>query len=338
MRRAVLVRVLRDRYKRWARAAKARQTCRSMPAAKPDPPAIVIERSGFYPYDVRPHVRDDVDDVVELIAAVERSVLGLVHIQRADSASLWSADTFTPELDGVAILEAERMVAAAQLYGRKADVHVHPDATRRGLGQWLRAWTEARARTRGEIRVGQTVPDANRAAINLLTESGYVPIYSSWVLRADHPGRPPGPCLTDGLHIRGFQPGDESGAYRVIEDAFAEWPGRSPSSFEHWRALTIGREDFVPDNLLIAEQRGVIVGAALLLEDGEIWIDKLAVSRDLRNRGIAQALLASAFVRSFELGYATTGTSTDSRTRALTLYQKLGMTVREHYTHYAVDL
>lgn len=209
------------------------------------------------------------------------------------------------------------MVAAAQLYRRKAEVHVHPDATGRGLGRGLRAWTEARARARGEPRVGQTIPDPNRAAVRSLTESGYVPTYSSWMLRADHPDRPPDPRPPPGVRIRAFRPGDEGQAYRVIEDAFAEWPGRSPTSFDGWRALTIGREDFAPNNFLIAEQSGLVVGAALLLEDGEIWVDKLAVRRDVRNRGIARALLAAAFLRSFELGYATTGTSTDSRTGAL---------------------
>jgi len=118
----------------------------------------------------------------------------------------------------------------------------------------------------------------------------------------------------------------------------AEWPGRSPTSFDGWRALTIDREDFAPDNFLLAELSGIVVGAALLLEDGEIWVDKLAVRRDVRDRGIARALLATAFVRSFELGHATTGISTDSRTGAVTLYEKLGMTVRERYTHYALDL
>jgi GNAT superfamily N-acetyltransferase len=298
----------------------------------------VIAHPGFGPYDVRPHVRDDIDAVADLIAAVERSVLGVAHVQRADIASLWSTDTFTPELDGVAVLRAGRMVAAAQLYRRKADVHVHPDATGRGLGRELRVWSEARARARGEPRVDQTVPDPNRAAVRLLTESGYVATYSAWVLRADHPDRPTDPRPPRSVHIRTFRSGDEEQAYRVIEDAFAEWPGRSPTSFAGWRALTIDREDFAPNNFLIAEQSGLVVGAALLLEDGEIWVDKLAVRRDERNRGIARALLAAAFLRSFELGYATTGISTDSRTGAVTLYEKLGMTVRESYTHYALDL
>jgi hypothetical protein len=40
------------------------------------------------PYDVRPHVRADIDAVADLLAAVERSVLGVVHIQRADISSL----------------------------------------------------------------------------------------------------------------------------------------------------------------------------------------------------------------------------------------------------------
>ena len=298
----------------------------------------MIAPSGFGPYDVRPHVRDDVDAVAGLIAAVERSVLGVVHIQRADIASLWSTDTFTPELDGITVLEAGRMVAAAQVYGRKAEVHVHPDATGRGLGRRLRAWTEARARARGEPRVGQTIPDTNRAAVSALAECGYVSAHSSWVLRADHPDRPPDPRPPQGVRIRAFQAADEEQAYRVIEDAFSEWPGRSPTRFNGWRALTIGREDFVPENFLLAEQSGLVVGAALLLEDGEIWVDKLAVRRDVRNRGIARALLAAAFMRSFELGYATTGSSTDSRTGALPLFEKVGMTVRERYTHYALDL
>ena len=201
----------------------------------------MIAPPGSGAYTVRRHVRDDVDAVVDLIAAVERSVLGVVHIQRADIASLWSTDTFTPELDDVAVLEASRMVAAAQLYRRKAEVHVHPDATGRGLGRGLRAWTEARARARGEPRVGQTIPDPNRAAVRSLTESGYVPTYSSWMLRADHRDRPPDPRPPPGVRIRAFRPGDEGQAYRVIEDAFAEWPGRSPTSFDGWRALTIGR-------------------------------------------------------------------------------------------------
>ena len=86
----------------------------------------MIAPPGSGAYTVRRHVRDDVEAVVDLIAAVERSVLGVVHIQRADIASLWNTDTFTPELDDVAVLEASRMVAAAQLYRRKAEVHVHP--------------------------------------------------------------------------------------------------------------------------------------------------------------------------------------------------------------------
>ena len=45
------------------------------------PASAVIARARFGSFDVRPYVRDDVDTVANLIAAVERSVLGRVPVR-----------------------------------------------------------------------------------------------------------------------------------------------------------------------------------------------------------------------------------------------------------------
>jgi ribosomal protein S18 acetylase RimI-like enzyme len=98
------------------------------------------------------------------------------------------------------------------------------------------------------------------------------------------------------------------------------------------------RQGFQPEDLVLAVAGGRIVGGAFLIDADEIWIDKLAVDRRFRHRGIARALLQTAFVRSFDRGYGWTSLSTDSRTGALTLYERIGMSVHRSFTWYGLDL
>lgn len=294
-------------------------------------------------YHLRPHVPADVDDVTELIAAVECDVLGEELVTRADMTALWGVDDFHPDRHSVGVYQDGRLVGSCQIYDRSVEVHVHPSATGRGLGTWLRGWSERRAREIGRTAVGQTVPDQNQAAVRILRGAGYQVGYTSWVLRIEHPERPADPQPPDGIRIRHFRPGDEQAAYQVIETAFNEWPGRKPSTFAQWRATSIDRDDFLPEDFLLAEapavNDGEIVGAAFLLDDrDEMWVHQLAVARQHRGQGIARALLQETFRRSFERGYTMSGLSTDSRTGALSLYEKIGMSVRMSFTRYDLAL
>jgi GNAT superfamily N-acetyltransferase len=156
----------------------------------------------------------------------------------------------------------------------------------------------------------------------------------------DHPERPPNPEPPSGITLRSYRPGDEDEALAMFETAFSGFTNRKPSTPATWRAVTIEREGFAPDDLLLAvngEQE--IVGGAFFIDAGdEIWIDKFAVREDHRHRGIARAMLNTAFQRSFERGYDHTGVSTDSRTGALTLYERIGMHVTESFTNWGIDL
>ena len=102
--------------------------------------------------------------------------------------------------------------------------------------------------------------------------------------------------------------------------------------------MTVEREGFVPDDLLLAVEGDEVVGGAFILDADEIWVDKLAVAREARHRGVARALLTTAFQRSFDRGYRHTRLSTDSKTGALTLYERVGMHVTRSFTHLAIDL
>jgi len=70
----------------------------------------------------------------------------------------------------------------------------------------------------------------------------------------------------------------------------------------------------------------------------EAFIGVLAVRRDQRHRGLAQALLVDAFARGREHGASRSALSTDSRTGALTLYEKVGMEVGDVWVNRAVEV
>ena len=71
-------------------------------------------------------------------------------------------------------------------------------------------------------------------------------------------------------------------------------------------------------------------------DDG--WVQQLATKATHRDRGIARALLESTFLAVHETGKRKVGLSTNSRTGALGLYERLGMRIARSYTGWAKDL
>jgi GNAT superfamily N-acetyltransferase len=187
-------------------------------------------------------------------------------------------------------------------------------------------------------RISQTIEDARNDAPGMLRAAGYVPGHRSWVLRKEHPERPAEPGFPDGVQVRPFTPDLEDEALTMFEEAFSEFDDRSPSTLATWRAMVTEREGFVPEDLVLAVSEGHVVGGAFLIDADEIWVDKLAVHRDHRHRGIARGLLQVAFRRSFDRGYTHTSLSTDSRTGALEVYERVGMQVAQTYTSYTLEL
>ena len=67
-------------------------------------------------------------------------------------------------------------------------------------------------------------------------------------------------------------------------------------------------------------------------------MDRLAVRRDQRGRGLATALLADSFARAREHGATRSGLSTDSRTGALGLYERVGMEATQTWVNRATEV
>jgi len=147
--------------------------------------------------------------------------------------------------------------------------------------------------------------------------------------------------VPDGIELRPYQAADARAVYQVIEDAFNEWPDREPTTFEGWAAHVISHPAFAPELSRLAFEGSELVGVALCDDyegQDEGWVPQVATKATHRHRGIARALLQSAFAAFHATGRRQVGLSTDTRTGALTLYERIGMRVRRTYTSWAKDL
>lgn len=298
----------------------------------------------------RPLVHADLPAVLDVMVADEQAVLGEAMIDLEDLEADWQRPSYDAENDSVGVFDGERLVAYGEVYrGRRAEITVHPQKCGHGIGSALMRWSWQRAREAGGSLVGQSVPDQAHKAVALFGSNGYAPLWTSWFLALPPDARLPDVELPAGYSIRTFRPGaDEQAAYRVIEDAFSEWPDRDSTSYEDWAATVLGRPGFEPWHLSLAvrvddgddgEAVEEVVGACHLFLTGDTgWVNQMAVAAEHRRRRLAQALLAHAFAAAREHGAPRAELATDSRTGALGLYEHLGMQVTVAFTHWARSL
>lgn len=281
----------------------------------------------------------DADTIYELVAACELADDGVVEVDRHDITVGFERHGFEPALDTLLVLEGEDLAAWAELYRARAEADVRPTQRGRGIGAALLSWIEARAEAFGEPDVGQTTSDANTGARELFITSGYEPSWTSWITRIELAGAPQPPEVPAGISIRSYEPSDARVVHEVIDDAFSEWPGRNPEPYEVWAAQVLGHPAFEPALSPLAFDGEELVGSALSWDfPEEGWIQQVATKATHRRRGIAQALLRTAFGGFYLRGRRMAGVSTDSRTGALGLYEKVGMRVVRQYTRYTKHL
>jgi len=287
----------------------------------------------------RAATRGDVEAITALIAAGEIADNGVAEVQLAD---VEHAFDLADGPAGVIVVETpDQMIGWATVADDQADVEVHPAWRGRGIGAALLAWTEARARASGSPRVRQIVTDSDAAARSLFEAAGYRVRHTSWVLQQALDEAPPEVELPPGVKIRGYRAADAEAAYRVIEDAFNEWPDRQPREFAAWSAQVIGHPAFAPELSRLALEGDRLVGVVLCMDyEGaeEGWVDQIATLATHRHRGIGRALLQSVFAAYHAQGRRLVGLSTNSQSGALTLYERIGMRVRRSYTAWVKDL
>jgi GNAT superfamily N-acetyltransferase len=282
----------------------------------------------------------DATAVFELIAAQQADDIGEVVIEAADIVSDWQRPSFDISDSTIGVFDADRLVAYAELSGAdRSDAAVDPAYRGRGIGTSLAHWLQDRARARGSTVLGMPVPQGSPGD-RLLEHLGYRIRWTSWVLALPEGRSIDAPSLPDGYVVRTAEEADLRAAWNVIEDAFLEWSVRDRQTFEDFSAQVMKRPGFEPWNLLVvADDAGDVVGAAfVILAEDVAFVEKLAVRKDRRGLGLGRALLAESFDRARAHGAKRSELSTDSRTGALDLYQRVGMEVTSVWVNRAIDL
>jgi mycothiol synthase len=285
----------------------------------------------------------DAEAVFEVQAEQEQADLGRAEIELADIVSDWQRPSFDVAASTVGVFDGEALVAYAEVSNEgRGDAAVRPSFRRRGIGTALAGWMRARTAALGGTVIGSPVPEGSPGD-RLLTDLGWYVRWTSWVLVLPEGTDIQERTLPEGYAIRTATPEEYPAVHEVIEDAFLEWSVRERSSFADFLAVTVQRPGFEPWHFrVVTDPTGTIVGSALvqmyLGAEIEAFISRLAVRRDQRHRGLAQALLVDSFARGREHGATRSALSTDSRTGALSLYEKVGMEVTDVWVHRAVDV
>jgi mycothiol synthase len=283
----------------------------------------------------------DVADVTRVYRESEIDADGQALFTEEDFVAACKRPSMDLERHSVGVRDGKQIVGAGLLYGeRDAFVAVLPSHRGRGIGSWLLRWTQDACRAAGRERTCQTVSDNAHAARALLEADGYERRWEDWIFDIELDAEPEPPVLPAGYAIRELVRGrDDRAAYRVIEEAFGEWPDAEQGTFEDWEAETFERPGFAPEQLATVVREGIVVGVASLIQDGDgIWVAQLAVDREHRGRGLGRALLVHSFATAWRAGLRNVGLATDSRTGARRLYEHVGMRVTRTSWEYAKPL
>ncbi len=289
----------------------------------------------------RPLRFDEAGAVTAVMTAQELEDVGEVMVEEADIVGEWQRPSFDVGASTMGVFDGDILVAYAEVsQADRGDAAVHPSYRGRGIGTALALWMQEHARANGASVIGMPVPSGSPGE-RLLTELGYRVRWHSWVLALPEGKAIEAQPLPDGYTIGVAETEDDRrAAWTVTEDAFLEWSVRDRQSYEDFGAEVWHRPGSEPWNLrTVADRDGVIIGVShTVIGNGCGFVARLAVRKDQRGQGLARALLADSFAEARKHGATRSELTTDSRTGALGLYEKVGMEVTSTWVNLAIDL
>jgi mycothiol synthase len=277
----------------------------------------------------------------------------------ADLRIEWESPNFDPARDIRVVFSSNgQMAGYVEVWTTvKPTIHpwiwgrVDPDYQNLGIGTWLMAWAEERARltlaeTPADLRVSLRVGSYRQAedAKKLFEAMGFHYIRSSYQMRLALDEAPPAPVWPEGITVRTYTAADLEALYRADEEAFRDHFGHMDQPYEQglarFKHFMIDYEDFDPTLYFLAMDGDEIAGISLCrlhsFDDPDMgYVNSLGVRRPWRKRGLGLALLRHSFGEFYRRGQRKAGLHVDASnlTGALRLYESAGM-----HVHHASDM
>jgi ribosomal protein S18 acetylase RimI-like enzyme len=175
----------------------------------------------------------------------------------------------------------------------------------------------------------------NASAVPLFESLGYGYVRTFYTMRIDLEAASGDPDVPRGIAIRTFDPErDAEPVYRALAEAFQDHWGSGFDTFDVWKHEYIDGvvPPFDPGFWFVALDGDEVVGVACCREGSASApdaanVDELGVRRGWRGRGIARALLLTAFAEARRRGVGAVELNLDSEspTGATRLYESVGM-------------
>jgi mycothiol synthase len=287
--------------------------------------------------ELRAPKAEDRARILELLIESDLAETGTVTSTRADVDEMFSA----PGLDHVdrarIQLDGDRVIALVMLHPApwvgelRAQLIVAPDAAAGAVNLLglIAEWSRADRPAPGPVTT-TLFELPGFVARQALIDDGWQIVHSytrmQGRLEADREVR-----LPNGVTIRAaHSTADLTAAHAVIEESVAGHWKHQRRSFDEFLRDQESRDGHNPELWLLAESDGEPAGAVIARDPPEhAWIAWLGVAPHHRQRGIANALLHSAFNELRRRGHETVGVDVDThnQTGANAVYERAGMTV-----------
>ena len=315
-------------------------------------------------YTTRATTMSDLETVVDLMNVSSRAMIGVEDATINETRNEWTLPNFDLAADTQLIFNSDGQLVGYIEVWRKTRPgkvwvwgRVHPDFEGQGIGSYMMAWGEERAR-----EVIKNQPPDSRMVIEagtfstyerghrLLVKFGMTPIRHFWRMVTDLDDTPPTPIWPQNITLTTLAEfGNLRPVVAAIEDAFKDHWGHVERPFEEefieWEHWLENDDDHDPSLCFLALDRDEIAGVSLcqpkVSDDAQMgWIDTLGVCRPWRRQGLALALLHHSFGEFYRRGQKRAGLGVDSAslTGATQLYEKAGMKVVRQFDTYEKEL
>ena len=294
---------------------------------------------------VRRATVDDAPAINELITAADIAVQGWTESSERELLGWWrmidlEQNSWVLHEDG-----GVRAYGVVFAHGEtvELDGFVHPDHQRRGLGSWLVARAEERARELGRPRLHAYSLAGDARAHALFEQCGMRELRRFYRMVIELEGPQVSPEWPDGLRIETFELDDAEAFHTAMGEAFEDEWGFVAMPFEEWREMRLVKDPDFDPTLWFLVRDGDEIAAVMRNEpdrSGAGFVGALGVRKPWRKRGLALALLQHAFAEFYRRGKRRVALGVDSEnpSGATRLYERAGMHVAFEVVTYGKEL